>query len=324
MRVRVIAVTYRAGDAVEAWATSLEAAWRARAGTADDRLVVIAVDNASPDDTPARLRARAPFVTLLAQPANRGFASGCNAGLRASEPGEVVVVMNPDVTLSEDFFRVLGGLEWPASLAVRGPRVVGQEGAVEQSARTFPTLATGLFGRTSLLARLFPRSAPARRQLLARPDSGAADVDWISGACMVAPHERWTAVGPFDERYFMYWEDADWCRRAHDLSLRTRYEPSLVVSHWQGSSSAYRPLATIVAFHVSAWRYHRKHGPRGLARDAVSAAGLLGRAALKLALALGFRCRDRAGGRSRRQSRRSRRARRSTRRQRFRDGPKGR
>jgi GT2 family glycosyltransferase len=305
VRVRVITVTYRAGDAVEAWAAALAAAWRARDGATDDRLVVIAVDNASPDDTPQRLRVRAPFVTLLAQPANRGFASGCNVGLRTSEPGEVVVVMNPDVTLSEDFFRVLAGLDWPASLAVRGPRVVGRDGAAEQSARTFPTLATGLFGRTSLLARLLPHSAPVRRQLLARPDAGAADVDWISGACMIAPHERWAAVGPFDEGYFMYWEDADWCRRAHDLLLRARYEPSLVVSHRQGSSSAWRPVATIVAFHVSAWRYHRKHGPSGLARDAVAAVGLLGRAALKLALALGSRCRDRAGGRSRRQSRRS-------------------
>lgn len=291
MRVRVITVTYRAGDAIAAWAESLEAAWATRPRTGNDRLVVIAVDNASPDDTPARLRGRSPFITLLAQPANRGFAAGCNVGLRTCEPGEIVVVMNPDVCVSEDFFRVLAGLDWPVYLAVRGPRVLAWDDTIEQSARTHPTLATGLFGRTSLLARLFPRSAPVRRQLLARPHAGPADVDWVSGACMIAPHEVWTAVGPFDEGYFMYWEDADWCRRAHDRGLHVRYEPSLLVRHRQGSSSSYRPIATIVIFHRSAWHYHRTHGRSGLAQDVLAGAGLVVRAAVKIALALAQRFR---------------------------------
>jgi len=305
MRARVITVTYRAGEAVATWEGSLRAAWEARLRTDSDHLVVVAVDNASPDDTPAALRARAPFVTLLAQSANRGFAAGCNIGLQTAEPGEIVVVMNPDVQLSEDFFRVLAGLDWPANLAVRGPLILGRDGMIEQSARTFPTLATGVFGRTSLLARLLPHIGPVRRQLLARPDAGSADVDWISGACMVAPFERWAAVGHFDERYFMYWEDADWCRRAHDLQLRVRYEPTLLVRHRQGSSSSYRPLASIVAFHHSAWRYQQRHGRGGAARHAVTAAGLLARAALKIVLALASRCRAGAAGRSRRRTRRS-------------------
>jgi GT2 family glycosyltransferase/2-polyprenyl-3-methyl-5-hydroxy-6-metoxy-1,4-benzoquinol methylase len=286
MKVRVIGVTYRAGDLVTTWVDSLEAAWAARARTEDDRLTVIAVDNASPDDTPLLLRARSPFVTLLAQPHNHGFATGCNRGLGTAEPGEIVVVMNPDVQLCSDFFAVLGGLDWPPDLAARGPQVLDRDGAIEQSARTFPTLATGLFGRTSLLARLIPDSAPVRGQLLARPDDGPREVDWISGACMVAPYERWAAVGNFDEAYFMYWEDADWCRRAHDRGLRIRYEPSLRVRHLQGSSSSYRPVATVLAFHRSAWRYHRLHGRRSAAHDAIAAAGLLLRATFKVALTL--------------------------------------
>lgn len=305
MRVRVIGVTYRAGAVVAAWVDSLEAAWAARAHTDDDRLAVIAVDNASPDDTPLLLRARSPFVTLLAQPHNHGFAAGCNLGLQTAEPGEIVVLMNPDVQLSSDFFVVLAGLDWPPDLAARGPQVLDRDGAIEQSARTFPSPATGLFGRTSLLARLLPDSAPVRRQLLARPDDGPSDVDWISGACMVAPYERWTSVGPFDEAYFMYWEDADWCRRAHDRGLRIRYEPSLRVRHRQGSSSRYRPVATVVAFHRSAWRYHRRHGRRGIAHDAIAAAGLLLRATFKVVLTLARRRRDDDGARSRTRSRRS-------------------
>jgi len=286
MRVRVIGVTYRASGAVLAWISSLQFAWQARGPAGEDRLVVVAVDNDSPDETADVLRARAPFVTLLSQPANVGFAAGCNVGLLTAEPEEIVVVMNPDVRVASNFFDVLAGLDWPSDLAVRGPRVLARDGAVEQSARAFPTIATGLFGRTSFVARIFPNSAPVRRQLLADVDSGPVDVDWISGACMIAPSERWGAVGPFDETYFMYWEDADWCRRAHDRGLRISYEPSLRVHHSQGASSSYRPLATIVFFHRSAWRYHRTHAQSGLVRDIVVVAGLIGRTGLKVALSL--------------------------------------
>ena len=305
MRVRVISVTYRAADAVAAWTASLHAAWEARDGAASDRLKVLAVDNGSPDDTPTRLHAAAPFVTLLAQPSNRGFAAGCNVGLKTAEPGEIVVVMNPDVEVARDFFQILAMLDWPQGLAVRGPCVLDRGGAVEQSARTFPSLTTGLAGRTSVLARLLPDSAPVRRQLLARPDAGPVDVDWISGACMIAPQERWAAVGRFDEGYFMYWEDADWCKRAHNCELRVRYEPSLVVRHHQGSSSSYRPLATIVAFHRSAWHYHRTHAHAGCAHQLVAASGLIGRAAFKLALSLASRSPRDDGGQSRTRSRRN-------------------
>ena len=305
MRIRVISVTYRAADAIAGWADALESAWQARVPAHGDRLVVLAVDNASPEDTVQLLRAREPFVTLLAQLENRGFAAGCNAGLRTAEPGEIVIVMNPDVEVAEDFFAVLGTLDWPPELALRGPCVIGREGAVEQSARAFPSLLTGLLGRTSVLARLFPDSAPVRRQLLARPGSGAADVDWISGVCMVGPYARWVAVGPFDEGYFMYWEDADWCRRAHDRGLRIRYDPALRVRHHQGSSSAYRPLGTILAFHFSAWRYHRSHAETGLAVDGTAAVGLALRAVFKIAASLANRVRRGGGGRSRRRSRRS-------------------
>jgi len=298
MKVRVISVTYRAGDAVIAWVEALQSAWKARGGDGSaDRLVVVAVDNASPDDTPALLGARAPFVTLLAQATNRGFAAGCNVGLRTAEPEEIVIVMNPDVLVSDDFFLALAELTWPVDVAVRGPQIVGQDEAVEQSARAFPTLATGLFGRTSLLARALPGSAVVRRQLRARPEAGAVDVDWISGACMIAPHDRWVEVGLFDERYFMYWEDADWCHRANDRGLRVRYEPLLAVRHHQGSSSSYRPLATVVAFHRSAWRYHRSHARAGVAQDVVAALGLSLRAMIKLAVTA---CSRRGGGSGRR------------------------
>ena len=156
-------------------------------------------------------------------------------------------------------------------VAAVGPLVVGADGEVEQSARRFPTMRTGLFGRTSLAARVLPEAA--RDQLLARPEQGPTDVDWVSGACLVIDGGALAHVGPLDEGYFMYWEDADWCRRAAGLGLRIQYRPELVVHHAQGSSSSARPFMTTIAFHRSAFRYYARHVARSRSGRAVAAIG---------------------------------------------------
>ena len=282
LRVAVVTVTFRGGDQPLRWAAAVEAA---HAAVPADALALraIAVDNASGDGTADRLARGAPWVDVVRLDRNAGFAAGCNAGIRQAPEADIVVLLNPDVHVATDFFERLLRLPWPGDLAARGPRVIGADGAVEQSARGFPRLSTGLWGRTSLLARLLPEHPAARRELRADPAAGAADVDWVSGACLIAPADRFRLVGPLDERYFMYWEDADWCRRAHDRGLLVRYEPALVVHHHQGSSARSRPVATTIAFHRSALRYWRKHEAHGRADLVLAAAALSARCCLKLA-----------------------------------------
>lgn len=285
MRIRVITVTYRGTEAVIRWAGALEHAWSEYGPRSGDRLVVLAIDNASGDGTVTRLRSHAPWVEIREQPDNRGFAAGCNLGLATREPDELVVILNPDVAVRADFFERLAALEWPAAVAARGPRVSTPSGAVEQSARGFPRPATALFGRTSLLARLLPDSRAARRELRADVERGARPVDWVSGACMVIPASRFDEIGQFDEGYFMYWEDADWCRRAATHGLQVRYEPDLEVVHFQGSSSAHRPVASVVAFHRSAWRYQNLHLAPNRVASALAATALAARCAIKVVAA---------------------------------------
>jgi GT2 family glycosyltransferase len=219
---------------------------------------------------------------------NRGFAAGCNVGISRLEGSEVVVLLNPDVEVRADFLVRLSRIEWLPQIAARGPAVFDPHGHVEQSARGFPRARTALLGRSSLLARLRPGSRLLRRELVADPSSGAQLVDWISGACLIAPPERFRAVGALDEGFFMYWEDADWCRRARDLGYRVLYDPALVVVHRQGSSSEERRLASTIAFHRSAYRYWRLHVARSPVSRLAGAAALTVRCVLKLvALALG-------------------------------------
>jgi N-acetylglucosaminyl-diphospho-decaprenol L-rhamnosyltransferase len=100
----------------------------------------------------------------------------------------------------------------------------------------------------------------------AREASGESfAVDWVSGACMMARREALTAVGGFDERYFMYWEDADLCRRLREKGHSTRYVPACTIVHSGGvSTRAARTLATN-AFHQSAYTYYATHVARTMA-----------------------------------------------------------
>lgn len=278
----VVGVLFRATDSVLRWAAALESA---RVAALDHASVtVIAVDNASGDGTAERLAAAAPWVTLVRADRNRGFAAGCNLGLALAPDDTIVVLLNPDVVVAEDFFLRIAEIEWTETLAAVGPRVLTPPGGIEQSARAFPSVATGVFGRTTLLSKLLPESRMVRRQLLADATAERV-VDWVSGACLVAPAKRFRAVGRLDEGYWMYWEDTDWCRRARDVGLLVEYHPDIIVTHHQGSSSQERPWRTQIAFHRSAARYYRRHVARSRFEARAAEGALLVRAALKLVAA---------------------------------------
>lgn len=266
----MVMVTFRGGEAL---AGALDALSSARdqldAGNPADspsKVELVVVDNASGDGTTERARRHAPWAQVVELARNRGFAAGCNVGIGRLGESEVIVLLNPDVEVRADFLERLARIEWPPQIAARGPAVFDPRGQIEQSARGFPRARTALLGRSSLLARVRPQSRLLRGELVADPDAGAQLVDWVSGACLIAPAERFREVGALDEGFFMYWEDADWCLRANRLGYRVLYDPALVVTHAQGSSSDGRPLASTIAFHRSAYRYWRLH----VARSAIS------------------------------------------------------
>jgi N-acetylglucosaminyl-diphospho-decaprenol L-rhamnosyltransferase len=279
-RIGVVMVTYRGGEIV---ARTLDALARARDElTVDSALDVVIVDNASRDGTIDRVRQRAPWACLIESPRNVGFAAACNLGIGRSWQADVIVLLNPDVEVPADFLVRLSELDWPSQIAARGPAIFDERGQLEQSARGFPRARTALLGRSSWLARARPTSRLLRRDLLADPDEGARVVDWVSGACMIIPTERFRSVGMLDEGYFMYWEDADWCRRASTSGYSVVYDPALVVTHRQGASSRYRSAATTISFHRSALRYWRLNVARSRASTAVAAVALAIRCVSKL------------------------------------------
>jgi GT2 family glycosyltransferase len=202
-------------------------------------------------------------VRLIRNPENVGFAKACNQGILASG-GEYVVLVNPDTIVEENFFESLEEyFDENPKVGVAGPKVVDGEGRLQLSARKELSFVSGLMGRTSLLTRLFPKNPLVRRLFPATEKlSGPREVDWISGACMLLRRQTLEEIGLMDERFFMYFEDADLCRRAREAGWLVYYLPQVEVLHHTGASTRAKPRA-IWILHKSAFLYHRKHGPHG-------------------------------------------------------------
>lgn len=190
---------------------------------------------------------------------NLGFGSACNLGASATN-SDYLLLLNADVTLREEACeRLFMTAEADPRIAVVGPRIYSSDGQVELSARAFPRATTGFLGRSSLATRLLAALTRTPSPLaFALGPSGR--VDWVSGACMLVRREAFNEVGGFDESYWMYWEDADMCRRLRDRGWTTALCVEAEADHATGSSG--RSVRTITAFHASAARYYERHVAR--------------------------------------------------------------
>jgi GT2 family glycosyltransferase len=209
---------------------------------------------------------------------NIGFAAACNRGASITA-SEYVLFLNPDVRLDGSALHMLiRRLEADPRAAIASPRITGRDGEVELSARRFPTPWTGVLGRTSLLTRVLSRFGRVPPALATAHATQASVVDWVSGACMLVRRRAFDQVGGFDEGYWMYWEDADLCRRLASAGWRIWFEPAATAHHDTGSSG--QSEKTVRAFHASAVRYFTLHESGRRVSPRVARAVLTARAAL--------------------------------------------
>ena len=253
--VSVVIVNWNAGGTLHACLKALFASECA------EPYQVILVDNASTDGSHTSLASAYPAVEVIYNTKNVGFARAVNQGLRAVR-GQFVVLLNPDVLLTPSAVpRLLQFMATHPDAGVAGPRLLNADGTVQGSARRNPSAWTALFGRSAPLTRLFPNNPVSQRELPALSVVGTApiQVDWLSGACLIARRTAWEQVGPLDERFFLFWEDADWCLRFRRAGWGVYYVPTAYGTHIAGISRAGRRFGSVLDFHLSAYRYYRKH-----------------------------------------------------------------
>lgn len=258
--VSALVVNYRTYGALE---RCLEALARV---APQIRLEVLVADNAPDAEAIVWLGARFPAATVIPLPENRGFGAAVNAAARQAT-GCYLLVLNADATLRpgacEALLRVADG---HPDVAAVGPKILNPDGTVQGSARGFPDASTLFFGRRAWLTRRFPNNRWSRRNVVSGSDDRIPrEADWVSGACLLVSKTAFDEVGGFDPGFFLYWEDADLCRRLLSRSYRVMLVPEAEVDHATASSTRLLPIRSALAFHRSAFRYARKH-VAGLAR----------------------------------------------------------
>lgn len=223
---------------------------------------IVIVDYESHPGAVAELQQRWPRVRVLPTAGNDGFGAGVNRAAREALQATRLLVLNPDTRLEAPIVEALDALlAAHPEAAIVAPLVRETDGAIQPSARRFPGVSTVFGGRSTWLTKVLPGNPLSARNLLTGPDvREPIPVDWVSGACMLVRREAFDAVGGFDERFFLYWEDADLCRRLREAGWTTMYHPGVAVRHAAGRASQHAPRKAQRAFHDSVFRYYMKHG----------------------------------------------------------------
>ena len=248
---------------------------------------IVVIDNASVDKTPERLaESYGSGIRLVVNPVNTGHARAVNQGLRLVN-ADRVLLLDADTELKPDMIRLLCEfMDSHPGASMAAPRMYGPDGALHDSARNFPSAINGLFGRQSLLTRLFPRNRFSRRYLATdrSGDETPFRVEHVSAACMLFDRSVVGAAGLWDEGYSGYWVDADWCKRIGKSGGVIYCVPAaVVIHHEQNSRTRKKNPARIVSFHAGVYRFYRIHYTYG-AWDprSIAAAAFLALRALSL------------------------------------------
>ena len=239
-------------------------------------LPVVVIDNASKDAT-CQLVRRHKAVTLIANPVNYGFAHAVNQGVSALDTA-LILLLNPDAELQTSVEKLEAACLKDGTGLAAG-QLTDQQGKPQRgfALRRFPTALTLIFEVLGI-NRVIPVNSLNRSYRCLNQDfSKPAEAEQPPGAFLMFRREVWQELGGFDTQFSPLWfEDVDFCKRAHDLGLKIQYVPDVIVRHQGGHSIAGLPWECRELFwYVSLLRYASKHF-RPHAFRWVSAAVVLG------------------------------------------------
>jgi len=218
---------------------------RAVAGIASE---VIVVDNASSDGSAAAIRAAFPQVQVLESGRNAGFGAANNLGMRAARGGYFLLLNSDAFPEPGAIAALLAALQAQPGIGVAGPRTLNPDGSLQISCYRF-TSPLHAWQENLWLSRGYSRWAHDTRR----------EVEFVIGACLLVRRAVFAQVGGFDERFFMYSEEADWQRRIWDAGWKVLFVPEARVMHLGGASGAAQAEKVPACFWESLDYYGRKH-----------------------------------------------------------------
>ena len=253
-RLSVIVVSYAVRELLRRCLASLDVA----GGRGHE---VVVVDNHSPDGSADMVRRDFPWVKVVEMGANRGFSAAVNAGARASS-GEALFLLNPDTELPEHGLRhAAEALFAEPRVAALGFRLLDGTGHFQLAVGLWPGFSTELLRR--FVQRRLDHGARWMEGLVDRLLARPRDIAWVAGASLLVRREAFDSVQGFDERFFLYFEDIDFCLRLWNAGWSVRYDPRLTLVHHRGESARRAPELAARAYRQSQlWFWEKHRGPR--------------------------------------------------------------
>lgn len=190
-------------------------------------------------------------ITVLHRPDNPGYGASANHGVaELAEVPDLIIICNPDIvwqalTLEE----LTTEMESRPTVGIAGPRLLNSDGSTYPSARAFPGIRIGI--GHALFGNVWKSNPWTTRYLGTQEGTEPRIVDWLSGACLMVRGETFTAIGGFDEGYFMFVEDVDLCFRAKKLGWRSLFIPEASLTHLGAHSTGPRMGEMVKAHHRS-------------------------------------------------------------------------
>jgi GT2 family glycosyltransferase len=243
---------------------------------------IVVVDNASEDRSRQMVEERFPSVRVISNRSNVGFGAGNNVAIPETS-GRYILFLNSDTVVTEGALEAMVRYaDAHPTIGILGPKLLNADGSLQYSCRRYPNLGTGLF-RNTPLGRLFPHNRYNTDYLYSDWDhSEPRDVEWLSGAALMARRALLDRIGGFDDDFFMFCEDVDLCWRANFEPLppgasdpdhsededeqaakrtnwRVTYFPGAVIYHLIGRSTDKVPTRMTYEFHRSQYIFYAKH-----------------------------------------------------------------
>jgi GT2 family glycosyltransferase len=245
VKLSIVTVNYRSWD-------HLSTALLALVDDFPEDWEVIVVDNESVPQDLEKFSVRFPWVTFVANPDNSGFGHGCNIGA-ACASGDRLLFMNPDVIANADAIQKLMLIQDEHGIGILAPKQLSATGKNQKVFDDFPNL----WNQSKTLKALLRILLPSRFRDPRKAYSELTQCDWVTGSVLMISRADFDAIEGWSENYWMYVEDADLCRKAHDCGMRVAYTPDVEVIHAHGGSSrlnvgvkAMTKLEVIISKHV--------------------------------------------------------------------------
>ena len=226
---------------------------------------VFVVDNNSKDSTVQNIQKRFPQVCLIQNKKNWGFARATNQAIEKSQ-SRYMLLLNPDIVVQKDSIEaMLTYMDANPNVGVTGSRLLYPNGTLQPSCRNFPTLTTLLL-RGTRLGDLFPGNRFLEEYLLEHENHHHdLDVDWCLGSCLMVRREAIDEVGMLDDKFFMYYEDIDYCYRMKQKNWKITYLASTEMIHHYQRKSASIPPNRYTLIHLKSafyffWKFRKERG----------------------------------------------------------------